>query len=447
MTDKEQGDTTATINRTPKGLKGKLDIAGYNIPIGNKERVADENSHPDVETFSFVTDKDRFTVHEQGEKLPLEVRIDVLNDRITGTLTRPSSEYGSVAFSLNPSDEGFTHSDLKGVLRPEHATAQSDESEEITIPSEGIPTDNSIKNAPASGDASTADDSVGTTDYTPSSVGGESNEDDVGFLDADNTPGSITYNFDDSCSEDSTSTSWTYEFGTSADVRYDTDDSIATDYDEIAELGSYKRYQMQAHFSEVPGRLLLPCDQDMDKGLPYQTNVEFWATQAGDTEQNQASLSEPQPDGENNSSNPGDGIIDLGLDIVNSVTGVYGSVASTVIKFALNDSSDDGILVDHYSEGDQEEYYWNLPLDGGPEDDSEGNRYFPDHTENLAGASFQVDNGLPKGYTAELETRSQFEFAYIDYLGGCPCPNFSTALKTTKTSVVKNSLEYTSVED
>ncbi|WP_135664439.1 hypothetical protein [Halorhabdus rudnickae] len=449
MTDKEQGDATAILNHTPVGLKGKLHVAGFNIPLGKSDRLSDETDHPEVETFSFVTDDDRFAVTEEDEKIPLRVRIDMLGSRVTGTITRPSPKYGSVAFSLNPTDEGFSHSDLRGVLHPERVSTQSVRPDEISIPSEGVPTDNSIRNAPAAENTSTAENSVGTSDYITPPGGGGDNDDDVGFLDADNTPtwgGERTHTFEDRCGEDSTSMSWTYEFGTSADVRYNTDGTIATDYDEIAALGGFKRYQMQAHFSEVPDRMLLPCDQDMEEGMPYQTNVEFWARQKGSTEQNEAALSEPQPDEKDNSPNPGDGILDLGLDIVNSVSGVYGSVASTVIKYALNDSSGSGIEVDHNRLGDQEEYHWMLPLDGGPEDDTEGNRYFPDHTENVAGASFHVENGLPPGYTAELETRSQFEFAYIDYLGGCPCPSFSTALKTTKTSVVSNSLTYTSVE-
>ncbi|MFD2374118.1 hypothetical protein [Haloarchaeobius iranensis] len=159
-------------------------------------------------------------------------------------------------------------------------------------------------------------------------------------------------------------------------------------------------------------------------------------------------MSKPQPDGENDSSSPDDGIMNLALDVVNSVTGVYGGISTAVIKYALNADSNGGITVDYnsgYSNGgDQEQYYWDLPLE---QNDEEGNVNFPDQTDNIAGASFKVENGMVSGWTAQIETRSRFEFGYLDYrTGRCPCDVAPTVFKTTKTGLVSNIVEYTSVE-
>ncbi|MFD2374116.1 hypothetical protein [Haloarchaeobius iranensis] len=98
----------------------------------------------------------------------------------------------------------------------------------------------------------------------------------------------MSEDFPSRCSDESAGSSWTYEFGTSAQVRYNSDCTVATDYDEIAGTGGFKRFQMQGHFSDPPDPYANSCDQEY--GIPYQTGVEFFANQTGGTEQNQASM-------------------------------------------------------------------------------------------------------------------------------------------------------------
>ncbi|WP_227134111.1 hypothetical protein [Halorubellus salinus] len=284
-------------------------------------------------------------------------------------------------------------------------------------------------------------------DYIDDGGGGGCSDDDVGFLDEDTLNGFMEEEFPDRCSGETARSGWAYELGTSAKVRYDADCNVATDYDEIAELGGYKRFQMQARFSDPPDPYVQECDQD--DGVPYQTNVEFWVHQTDGTEQSEASLSKPEPQDSEDTSDPGSNVLGLSLDIVNSVSGVYGSVATTLIDYALSSDSGSGVTVDHRPDytngGNQEEYYWDIPLDGSYQDEDDANPHFPDSTDNVAGASIKVENGSAEGWTPRLEARSRFQFGDLDYYDGkCPFDIAASVFKTKETAIVSNVAEYTS---
>jgi hypothetical protein len=437
LTDKEQGDASAVLNVTDNGLKGRLEIAGFDIPIGRSGRIAGNNTHPTVETFRFEKDAKRFTVTEDGEELPLQATVSVLNGLVSGLVTRPSPKYGDLAFSLNPTEKGFSAEAIGNALRPDQKANIVPGFEKISMPQSGIPKSNSISNVRSlvnekkqrpTRDHAGSDSSV-TSDSSTSDVGTMTVEDnsDVGFLDA--TSGGETSMWDsypDECIDGGgdRTMSWNLEFGTSGKVRYESDGSVWSDYDEIVSTNA-KRWQMQAHFSQVPDTFVEDCDSD--EGVPYQTKVEFKINQANDTSRNEVGLEQPEPNDKDDESSPDDGFMDLTLDIINSVSGPYGSVATTLVDYALAADSGTDLTVDNdtsYSEGgtDQQQYYWELPLDGY-EDDPDGSDYFSDHTDNTAGVSIQVSNFTASGYTHDLDSDCMFTFGHLDYYDGvCPCP-------------------------
>lgn len=367
LTDKEQGDASAALNLTRNGLKGRLRIAGFDIPVGQSNRITDGNNHEKVETYRFVRDEARLAVVEDDERLPLKGFVSILDGLASGLLTRPSPEYGNIAFSLNPSEQGFSAADIGRSLRPEQKVKGIPGAERVSIPATGIPKSNSINNVrrivnantqrpsgDSSGSGSTFD--LVTADASANDIGTASVEDnqDVGFLDA--TSGgetTLTSYYSDECiyGGGDRSMSWNLECGTSGEVRRNTDGSIWSDYDEIVSTNA-KRWQLQAHFSKVPDTYVEDCDSD--DGVPYQTKVEFKIDQANSTDVNEVGLEQPEPNDKDDESSPDDGLVGLALDITNSVSGPYGSVASTIIDYALSASSGTDLTVKNnttYSEG------------------------------------------------------------------------------------------------
>jgi hypothetical protein len=424
LTDKHQGDATAALNFSDGEVTGRLNAAGFTIPVGKTDPVSGQNAHPEVDTFVFEKTADRFTVEKDDQELSLHGRIDKSGQKLTGTLTRPSPEYGKIAFSFLPANRGFSAQGVANSLYPDGKRHLVADWSAVDIPETGIPKSNSIRNAPPKPE--------------PKADGG-----DVGFLDTEGDTGSILNSLDSRCDQNSTYMDWDYDFGTSAQVRYDGDGNVYTDYDEIAAGGGYKRYQMESYFTSAPSSLMNTCDQET--GFPYQSEVQYEITHAGDTTINDASFDIPKPDDQNDTTTGGDGIVGLSLDIVNAVTGAWGGVATAVLNYALKSDSDSDIIVKDDISGDSQLYEWYLTFDGY--NDEGDTPYFVDEPDNAAGASIQVENGSAPGQVHNLKSRSVFEFNHYRYYDGkCPCEIGAKVFTTSQTGVFENALEYNSVD-
>lgn len=426
LTDKRQGDATATLNFSGKKVTGQIRAAGFTIPVGRETVVREQNNHPTVDTYVFEKTDDRFTVDRDGQTLGLHGRIDKIGGKLTGTLTRPSPEYGKIAFSFLRDQPGASVKAIASSLYPAGKRQQVSDHAAVTIPDTGIPTSNSINNAPPKPKVETD--------------GG-----DVGFLDTKGEYGSIYDDLDSRCDSDAAYMAWDYSFGTSAEVRYDGSGQLYTDYDEISSGGG-KRYQMESYFTDVPDPLVKSCDQE--DGVPYQTDVEFKINHSGDSSANDFSFDIPRPDGENTTNDGGDGIVGLTLDIVNTVTGAWGGVGTAVLNYALSTDSESDVTVskDNSYNSDGQLYNWELVLDGY--NDAGNTPYFPDTSDNAAGVSIQVDNLSAPGKQHTLKSRSRFEFGHYRYIdGACPCASgFNTTFVTSQTGVFENNLTYDSID-
>ncbi len=449
VTDKEQGDATATLELTENGLTGTLKLAGFVVPVGEDEPLEDVDSHPTASRYYFESRRPEHVVQEDGEDLHLKGYLETDGDTATGTLTRPSPGYGKIAFSLGATDRGFTKEAIGSALHPERFRGQVPGFDQIQIPATGIPRDNSIRNVSrmaSSEETSTSDakgedlsESVTTDSVTTNADGG-----DVGILNRTSMEGGITHTLPDRCDDDFVNMTWDYEFSTSAKVRYDSSGNVESDYDEIIQ-SSQKPWHMDGFFEEIPDSLLMPCDQK--SGFPHQAGVEAFIEHGPNNSNFNTELNNPRPDGQNNDTSPDDDMIGLVLDLVNSVTGPLGGVASIIVEYSLNGDAMTSDDVQKNQDGDQTQWHWDLPLTGLNED-SPGSDYFPDTTDNTAGVAIQVENPAGDGLTPELETRGGFQWSYYEYLGtDCPCESFNTTLKTTTDLSTWLDCEYTSIND
>ena len=156
LSDQEQADASADLTFTPFGVIGELSVAGFTIPLGEDKPLSRLDSKGNVDTYAFVKDDAEFTVRDRvgGEErdLPLRGRFDVVNGHIVGSLSRPTSKWGEISFTLAPEDEGLTPDGVGQALglKGKHEISLYDDSS--AIPDRGIPTSNSIANAPAAGD-------------------------------------------------------------------------------------------------------------------------------------------------------------------------------------------------------------------------------------------------------------------------------------------------------
>ena len=425
LTDKFQSEANAPLDFSDQKVTGRLNVAGVDIPLGDGSNVVEQNDHSRVETYAFTKESKECSVEENGEQIGLRGRIDKSGQKLTGTITRPSSRYGSIAFSFLPEKGGFPAEDVANSVDPQGKDSLVANNDEITVPDTGVPTSNSIRGVSPPPDPRT-------------------DRGDVGFLDTYGQFGYVSNPLPSRCDDNSTFTLSDYSFGTSVQVRKQGDGTVASDYDEIAELGGANRYQMESYLRNVPNPLVEPCDQV--GGVPYQTGVEFSIFQTGDTTANDVSFDISRPDGDSSDGSAGDGILNLILSIVNSVTGVWGGVATAVLNYGLTTSSDDDRLItrDNSYEGNKQFYAWDLTLEGY--NDVGESAYFVDQPDNAAGVSPQLENLSASGNAQTLKNRSRFEFGHLWYIDGkCPCEISSTVFTTSQTGTVENVLEYQSV--
>ncbi|ADD04196.1 uncharacterized protein Nmag_0610 [Natrialba magadii ATCC 43099] len=442
VTDKVQDDATATLYINSDGIKGTLSAAGFTIEVGSDNRLSSDSNNDSVDVYTFSKTDPQYTVTHDDVELPLKGRIDIINNRITGTLRRPSAEYGPLAFSLNPVSEGVSADDVESALKPETRREIVTGFSEITVPNTGVPTSNSIRNIPTR-------DMESEKEYNRSIDSGSR------VTDADSEAGVVMRNlspessdlhaYPSRCDESSRTMEWECQYATLADRRYDSDGDLLTSEHEIA-FANTKRWYMQLYFEDTPDPYVESCDQD--EGVPYQTNVEFWAGHSddNDSELNELEFRHPRP--KDSSEDPDPNFLGTVLDIAGTVGGKWGSIGSTVIDYAIADGSgsSSGPDVSEEGSGDEQEWYWDIPLDSYASDNT-GSNYFPAHPDDVASARITVDNHAGHGYYREVRTRARFEWGHLEYYDeACPCEHSSTIAKWSTTDLIDRTGAYQSVD-
>jgi len=457
VTDKQQSTATAVLNKTPNGLTGQLKIGGFDIKLGTNTPLQDSTDHPDATRYTFHSTTAANTITHNGEDLGLTGRIDSDGQTYTGIITRPHPKYGNLAFSLAPTAQGFSPDDIAATLNPNAFHPIVPGFDKITIPSTGIPTDNSLRHlAHLEKTTTTTSTTNSETISTQGTAGGSSSSDpDVGVLDSKSNDASLTESLESYCDDkyggDGTM-SWTLAPNITAERRYDATGDIESDYDEIIQT-SAKIWRLQVYLDQIPDPIVELCDQK--DYHPYQANVKFNVRHGFDTSTRQFRLQNPRPDDEtDDSTDDSDGTIGTLLDIVAALGGPYASIANTVIDYALIDNPssdiftyDDSYYDPSYPSVSKEEFSWDIPLESYNEN-SDGSDVFADTTGNTVGVEFEISNKAGDGKTPEIESNGFYTWTYQTYVDGyCPCQDYNTTLKTNSGYFGTLYADYTSIND
>ncbi|WP_323174041.1 hypothetical protein [Natrialba sp. PRR66] len=445
VTDKEQGNATAVLDFAPDGLKGTLSAAGFDIDLGVDEPLSDHGNNSNSSMYTFMKNTDEYSVNYNGKNLPLHGRLDVIGSQITGTLKRPSAEYGPLAFSLSPISDGITAEDIGRALKPDRRREIVTGFSEVSLPKKGIPTSNSVRNMYTSRkveDNRNIGDNTGlSSEIEPS----DDDEYDVGAIVRNLSPESSDYHFYPSrCDKDSRTINWECQYATFGTRRYDSDGELMTSEHEIA-FSNDKRWHMQLYFEDPPDPHVEPCDQD--EGIPFQTNIEFWAGHSDESDLNDVEFRHPRPKDSDDDNGTNSEFLGTVLNIVGVVGGKWGQIGSTIVGYALlNGSGSSGPSVSDTGTGEKQEFYWDLPLDDYAADNT-GNKYFPAHPDDAAGANITVDNKAGHGHYIDVRTRARFEWLHLEYYDAkCPCEHSGTFAKRTTTDLIDRTGSYKSVE-
>lgn len=100
VTHEAQTEASAKLKSVDGGLKGTLSVGGFRIPIGRDTPLKKETKQSTVPAYSFAKKGPEFVKDE----LPLNVRFMNFGPSVAGFLTRPSAEYGKLAFTIAPSE-------------------------------------------------------------------------------------------------------------------------------------------------------------------------------------------------------------------------------------------------------------------------------------------------------------------------------------------------------
>jgi hypothetical protein len=133
MTDIVSNRITGRVVRKSSELRGNATIAGYSIPM-DRLKLANENREGGDDMFTAMLDSKQY----KEDREPLEIAIFDRGDHFSGTLSRPSADFGMIGFHMQDADSY----DAK---RAKKNHSQAKEWEEhpasFSVPNKGIPTD------------------------------------------------------------------------------------------------------------------------------------------------------------------------------------------------------------------------------------------------------------------------------------------------------------------
>lgn len=136
LTGKAGGPVSGTVDVDDGRLRGRLDVAGFSIPLGELERLEDDGSKA----------RARYAATLSGRKfragdVPLKVTVRREDDHFAGLLGRPDAEYGHLGFFVD--DEARI--DPTTVLSTREARGRWAEGPHtFEVPETGLPTDSGL---------------------------------------------------------------------------------------------------------------------------------------------------------------------------------------------------------------------------------------------------------------------------------------------------------------
>jgi hypothetical protein len=131
LTHKTSGRVSSQVKETQDGFEGSIRVAGFNIPLDELKKSSSESSYTSVYNSAKHT--------RDGNPLKLKF-YEERDGQYSGYITRPSPEYGKLAFFLTSDPSFSAETALKNFSPDKKWTDQFS----FTIPSNGIPTDTSV---------------------------------------------------------------------------------------------------------------------------------------------------------------------------------------------------------------------------------------------------------------------------------------------------------------
>lgn len=129
---KTQGPVSARLEENSKGVTGTLNVGGFQIPVGEEQRLPPVNRGEPNQQYITVKHDDEFTRKERS------LKIDFTNygADVAGNLTRRGPEFGLLGFTLVPADE-MSQSDVRSLLPNDGRGVEH--RPDKPMPSSGIP--------------------------------------------------------------------------------------------------------------------------------------------------------------------------------------------------------------------------------------------------------------------------------------------------------------------
>ena len=406
LTQEMSGQITGTIHKKQDELNGSINIAGYTLPINNLRKI-EESSTP---RYGAILEEEQY--QEDGEPLKVElVEHTRLNHHFSGTLTRPSDEFGRLGFTL-VSGSRYDSGEVLETNTPDSRWTESPHS--FSIPKQGIPTDTGSQRLTK---ILNEEESISNTDATQNSgTTVESQEDgtlatdqDVGTLADDEWTGSLS----SSCNA---SSDWTAAAAITANG------SSNEDWNQIAYNGT-NVWKFAFHFRERPENLYQDgCTQDSETYMkPHPHNFKFSIYTASDEETSNLYFDNWDPQS-GDSDGSSDNETNLLLDILGGVGGPYTAIGAAVAEYLVADNrtlsvnkanSNTNLTFDVPVKGD----YSDLPQEGSK--------------AKAAEVSVRVKSEYDSGnHSIKFMPKYTFSYKYSDENQCYDCYTYDTRYKT-----------------
>lgn len=133
LTQESIGTVRGKIKQTNNDLQGKIDIAGFSLPLEKLELASNKTKPKYTETFK----EEKF----QNDNLPLKFMMydhSIPNSHFSGTVTHSSGEFGRIGFYLT-ADQKVNAEELVESRTPRNKLEESSLS--FSAPKEGVPKD------------------------------------------------------------------------------------------------------------------------------------------------------------------------------------------------------------------------------------------------------------------------------------------------------------------
>lgn len=146
LTQKTGTTVRGRVRRTDTGLDGRVNVAGFSIPLTELETEIAPADRPFTAIHTAELDGPEFTRTVDGKSVPLRVTVFEHSDNLSGTIRRPTTEFGQLGFFA------FNETEVspEGVLQQhsmDEKWRQIEREAGVTfdIPGTGIPRDSSLQ--------------------------------------------------------------------------------------------------------------------------------------------------------------------------------------------------------------------------------------------------------------------------------------------------------------